>query len=214
MIPILSFVGNSESGKTTLLEGVIANLKLKGYRIAVVKHTHDFELEKEGKNSWRFNKAGADIVAVTSPEELAILKKTDHDYSPQEIARLIPGNLDIVLTEGFKLSNTPKIEVHRSEQGEDLVIPPNHLLAVVTDKPLNVKIPQFDHGDVNGISEFIEKWLLEQTKEDVDLVVNGSLVPLNMFVKNFLIRTLIGMVSSLKGTGEVRSLQVSLRRKP
>jgi molybdopterin-guanine dinucleotide biosynthesis protein MobB len=214
MVPILSFIGSSESGKTTLLESIVANLKLRDYKVVIIKHAHAFELDKEGKNSWRFSKAGADTVVVTSPEELAIMKKTDHDYSPQEITRLIRGDVDIVLTEGFKLGSTTKIEVHRKEQGKDLLVPPDQLLAVVTDERLNIETPQFDHGDIGGITKFIEKWLSEQKKEDIELVVNDILVPLNPFVKNFIMRTLVGMVSSLKGTSEIESLQISLRRKP
>jgi molybdopterin-guanine dinucleotide biosynthesis adapter protein len=214
MVPILSFIGNSDSGKTTLLEGVVASLKQRDYKIAVIKHTHDFELEKEGKNSWRLSKAGADTVVVTSPEELAIMKKTDHDFTPQEISRLISGDVDVILTEGFKHGSAMKIEVHRKEQGKELIVPPDQLLAVVTDEPLNIKTPQFNPDDIDGLTQFIEKWLSEQTKDEIEMVANGVLIPLNKFVKKFIIETLVGMVSSLKGTDEIKSLRISLRRKP
>jgi molybdopterin-guanine dinucleotide biosynthesis protein MobB len=214
MVPILSFVGNSDSGKTTLLESLLTSLKQQGYKVAVIKHTHEFELEKEGKNSWRMSKAGADTVVVTSPEELAIIKKNDHDLTPQEVSRLISGDVDIILTEGFKHGSAMKIEVHRKEQGSEMIVPPDQLLAAVTDEPLDVKAPQFDRNDINGLTQFIIKWLSKQTKDEIELAVNNVFVPLNTSVKKFLIGTLVGMVSSLKGTDKIKSLRVSLRRKP
>lgn len=214
MQPIISFVGKSESGKTTLLEGIIANLKQRGYKVAVIKHTQEFELEKEGKSSWRLGQAGADTVVVTSPEELAIMKKTDHDLAPLEIARLIGGDIDLILTEGFKKGSTMKIEVHRKEQGAGLLVPTNQLLAVVTDEPLDVAVPQFNRNEIKGLTDLIEKWLMEQPKEKIELFVNNAFVPLNLFVKDFVTKTLVGMVSSLKGISDVKSLRVSLRRRP
>ena len=98
MLPIISFVGKSESGKTTLLARIITILKQRGYKVAAIKHTQEFELEKEGKSSSELGKAGADTVIVTSPEELAIMKKTDHDLDPREVARLINEDIDLVVT--------------------------------------------------------------------------------------------------------------------
>jgi molybdopterin-guanine dinucleotide biosynthesis protein MobB len=214
MLPIISFVGRSESGKTTLLSGIIANLKARGYRIAVIKHTQEFELEKEGTSSWNLGQAGADSVVISSPEELAIMKKTDHDFTPQEITRLIDGDYDLILTEGFKKSSTMKIEVHRKEQGSGLLlVPENQLLAVVTNEPLDVSVPQFDRDDIKGLADFIANWLSEQPKEETELFVNDSFIPLNLFVKGFVTRTVSGMVSSLKGSGEIKNLRLTIRRK-
>jgi molybdopterin-guanine dinucleotide biosynthesis protein MobB len=213
MKPILSFIGKSESGKTTLLGDVIAHLKQRGLKIAVIKHAQKFELDKQGKDSWQLSRMGADTVVVSSPEELAVMKKTEHSLTLQEIARLIDSDVDLILTEGFKKSSAMKIEVHRKEQGAGLLVPPEQLLAVVTDEPLNVKVPQFNRDDTKGLANLIEKWLQKQPKQEVEIFVNNSFVPLNIFVKDIIIKTIVGMISSLKSIGNINSLRISLRRK-
>ena len=214
MLPIIAFVGRSNSGKTTVMSGVIANLKARGLNIAVIKHAHEFELEKKGTSSWSLGQAGADTVVVSSPEELAIMKKTDHDFTPQEIARMIDGDCDLVLTEGYKKSSTTKIEVHRKEQNPgSLLVPEKELLAVVTNEPLKVSVPQFDRDDIKGVADIIAKWLSEQPKEETEVIVNGYFVPLNRFVKDFVAKTVAGMLSVLKTEGEIKNVQITIRRK-
>ena len=214
MRPIISIVGKSESGKTTLLESLIIELKQRGYKVAVIKHAlEDIELDKQGKDTWRFSQVGSDVVAISTGNKLALIKKLEHDFSPQELSRFIAWDYDLVLTEGFKQSGTVKIEVHRKEQGEGLVSPTKQLLAVVTDEPLDIDVPQFSMGEVQGLTDLIEKKLLAQRKEDdIDLLVNEAHVPLNLFIKSLMAKTILGMVSSLKGIKDIKSLHISLRR--
>ena len=216
MRPIISIVGKSESGKTTLLESLIIELKQRGYKVAVIKHAlEDIELDKQGKDTWRFIQIGSDVVAISSSHKLVLMKKLERDFSPQELSRFIAWDYDLILTEGFKQSGTVKIEVHRKEQGEGLLAPTKHLLAVVTDEPLDVDVPQFSMGEVQELSDLIEKKLLAQRKEDdVNLLVNEAHIPLNPFIKSFIAKTLLGRVSSLKGIKAVKSFHISLRRKP
>ncbi len=214
MTPIIAFVGRSESGKTTLLSRIIADLKARGLRIAVIKHTQEFELERKNTSSWNLGQAGAETVVVSSPEELAIMKKTGHDLSPQEIAALMDGDYDLILTEGFKKGSTKKIEVHRKEQDPgQLLVPEEELLAVVTNEPLSVSVPQFDREDIKGLANLIAKWLAEQPEEETELHVNGALVPLNRFVKDFVTRTMLGMLASLDGFGKMKNMRLTIRRK-
>ena len=215
MRPIISVVGKSESGKTTLLESLITELKRRGYKVAVIKHSReDIELDKQGKDTWRFSQIGSDVVAISSPDKLALMKKLERDFSPQELSRFIAWDYDLILTEGFKQSGTVKIEVHRKEQGEGLLSPVKQLIAVVTDEPLDVDVPQFSMGEVQGLADLIESKLLAQRKgDDIDLLVNEAHIALNPFVKSLIAKTLLGMVSSLKGIKEVKSLHISLRRK-
>jgi len=214
MRPIISVVGKSESGKTTLLENLISELKQRGYKVAVIKHTvEDIELDKQGKDTWRFSQVGCDVVAISSGDKLAVMKKLERDFSPQALSRFIAWDYDLILTEGFKHSGTRKIEVHRKEQGEGLLSPPKQLLAVVTDEPLDIDVPQFSKDKVRELADLIEDKLLSQRSgEDVDLLVNEAHVPLKLFVKSFMAKTILGMVSSLKGVKEVKSLHISLRR--
>ena len=215
MRPIISVVGKSDSGKTTLLEKLITELKRRGYKVAIIKHTvEDIELDKQGKDTWRFSQSGSDVVAISSGRKLALMKKLERDFSPQELSRFIAWNYDLILTEGFKQSGTIKIEVHRKEQGEGLLSPVKQLLAVVTDEPLDIDVPQFSMREVQGLADLIENKILAKRKsEEVDLLVNEEHIPLNPFIKSLIAKTLLGMVSSLKGIKEVKSLHISLRRK-
>ena len=113
MIPIVSVVGKSNAGKTTLLEKLIPELKRRGYRVATVKHdAHSFEMDEPGKDTWRHRQAGADVVVISSKDKMAMIRRVDEELSLLEIADTITG-VDIILTEGFKRGPAPKIEVSR-----------------------------------------------------------------------------------------------------
>ena len=215
MRPIISIVGKSKSGKTTLLEGLITELKQRGYKVAVIKHAaEDFELDKVGKDSWRLSQAGSSLVAISSASKLAVIRQVEHDQSPQELSRFIGWDHDLILTEGFKQSKALKIEVHRKEQGSDLLSQTKQLLAIVTDEPLDIDVPQFSKDEIQQLADLIENKLPALRKEDdVDLFINDTRIPINPFVKNLLARTLVAMVSGLKGVKEVKNLHISLRRK-
>ncbi len=215
MRPIISIVGKSKSGKTTLLEGLIIELKQRGYRVAVIKHAgKDFELDKVGKDSWRLGQAGSSLLAISSARKVAIIKQVERDFTPQELSRFIGWDYDLILTEGFKQSSTLKVEVHRKEQGGELLSSPKQLLAIVTDELLDVDVPQFSRDKIQGLADLIENRLVAQGQEDdIDLFINDAHIPINQFVKNLLARTLVAMVSSLKGVKEVKSLHILLRRK-
>jgi molybdopterin-guanine dinucleotide biosynthesis protein B len=215
MRSIISIVGKSHSGKTTLLEKLIAELKRRGYRIAIIKHSHHKDdLDVAEKDTWRFTKAGSELSAINSLDHLAIYRHMDKFFDPQDIAGFIRWEYDILLTEGFKGSNYPKIEVHRAEQGKDLVSDPKLLLAVVTDEPLDVNVPQFTRDDISGIADVIEKKISsDNAKTDLELIVNGINTSVSPQLKDLLTRTLSAMIPDLHKNGEVKSLHISLRSK-
>lgn len=215
MRPIISIVGKSKSGKTTLLESLIVELKQRGYKVAVIKHAgENFELDKKDKDSWRLTQAGSEIVAISSADKVAVIKQTENDLSPRELSRFIGWDYDLILTEGFKQNNAPKIEVHRQEQGKELLCSTQELLAVVTDELLDINVPQFSRDAIQELADLIEKQIQAQLEgEDVELSVNDAHVPINPFVRDLLARILVATVSSLKGVKEIRNLRISLRRK-
>ena len=109
---IVSIVGKSDSGKTTLLEALIKVLKQRGRRIAVIKHAaDDFELDTPNKDSWRFSQAGSEVSAISSKGKLAVVRRLKNDPDPQELAQYAGADCDLVLTEGFKQHPYPKIEI-------------------------------------------------------------------------------------------------------
>src|SRR4030043_691477 len=200
MRSIISIVGKSSSGKTTLLEALIAELKKRGYKVAIVKHSHHKDdLDTAAKDTWRFTKAGSELSVINSLDHLAIYRRMDDYFDPQDISNFVLWDYDILLTEGFKGSNYPKIEVHRSEQGKELLTDPKLLIAVVTDKPLDIDVPQFSHDDVAGIADIIEKTAVSKNSEtDLELVINGATTPISPSLKDLLSRTLSAMIPGLQ----------------
>jgi len=215
MRTIISIVGKSGSGKTTLLEGLITELKARGHKVAIVKHSHHAsDIDTTDKDTWRFTKAGSELSALNSLDHLAIYRRMDEYFDPQEISDFVLWDYDLILTEGFKSSNFPKIEVHCREQGEGLITDPENLLAVITDEPLEIDIPQFSRNDISKIADLIETILLSQKDEtELDLIVNGTRVPTSQEFNNLLTRTLLAMVPGPQNDGDIKNLHISLRRK-
>ena len=155
---VVSFVAaSSNSGKTTLIEKIVSILKGRGLRVAVIKHASGgFDLDKPGKDSWRFQQVGADTVILVGPDRLALMKKIEHGPSLEELGQLA-GDVDIVLYEGFKESAKNKIEVFRHGfSGEyPLSLYDPSYLALVSDRPFKVTIPQFDINDAEGVVKFM-----------------------------------------------------------
>ena len=152
-IPIYSVVAFSGTGKTTLLEKLVAELKARGLRVAVVKHdAHEFDIDREGKDSWRFTRAGADVTAVISSGKAAVMENRPV-RAEALIDRII--DVDIILTEGFKTGAWPKIAVRRSATGNPLPVPADDCFAVVTDVPEETVAPCFGLDDVRGLADLI-----------------------------------------------------------
>ena len=115
MPPIISIVGKSDSGKTTLIEKLIRELEQRGYRIGVIKHaSHGFDIDREGKASWRHKAAGAETVVVASPGSVAMVK--DEPINSLDHLATYFNGIDLILTEGYKNESKPKIEVFRAEK--------------------------------------------------------------------------------------------------
>ena len=159
---ICSVLMQTAKGKTTLLEKVIAELKQRGYRIGVIKHdAHRFDIDHPGKDSHRLTAAGADTMLISSPAQLALVKQ--HAESPpiEELIATYFTDVDLILTEGFKKSGLPKIEVHRKERSRSLLCrgaeDDPSLLAVASDEPLELDVPVLDLNNPAQVADFVEK---------------------------------------------------------
>ncbi|OQW62874.1 MAG: molybdopterin-guanine dinucleotide biosynthesis protein MobB [Proteobacteria bacterium HN_bin10] len=153
---IISFVGRSNSGKTTLIERLIPELVRAGYRVATVKHAgHGFDLDTEGKDSWRHKRAGASAVLVLSKGSLAMFKDVPEETKLTELRdRYLDNSIDLIIAEGWKSEGYPKIVVIRDQAGE-VPVSPDGLLAVVSNKPIQYHVPLFDPDDIPKIADFI-----------------------------------------------------------
>ena len=165
--PVVSIVAKSGTGKTTLLEKLIGELKRRGYRVGAVKHdANKFDIDREGKDSWRLTQAGADTMLITSPAKVALVKQNRDGVEPSlaEAIAAYCGDVDIVLTEGFKKSSMPKIEVHRRERSERLLCRDEEhdpqLIAVASDSSLDIDVPVYDINDAIGLCDLIEQRFL------------------------------------------------------
>ncbi len=155
---VVSFVAaSSNSGKTTLIEKIVRILKGRGLRVAVIKHASaGFDLDKRGKDSWRFQEAGADAVILSGPGRIALMRKIEQEPTLDELA-ILAGDADIVITEGFRKNVKNRIEVfRRGVSGEHpLSLNDPSYLALVSDKPFDVPVPCFDLNDAEGVADLI-----------------------------------------------------------
>lgn len=155
-IPIYSVTAFSGSGKTTYLEALIPALKGLGLRVAVIKHDgHDFEIDRPGKDSWRFSNAGADVTAVVSQTKVAFLE--NRTLSPEEAADRIR-HVDLIITEGYKHGPWPKIGLLRSASGSGLPLPLECFCAIVADTPVDAPCPVFPLDQ----PELLARWLAQK----------------------------------------------------
>jgi len=214
MPPIVSIVGKSKSGKTTLMEELIRELKSRGYRVGTIKHTpQGMTFDEPDKDSWRHIQAGSEATVISSSDRVVLIKPVAQALTLDEVAHLVGEDCDIILAEGFKQDNAPKIEVHRREVGPPLSAV-KKLIAMATDEPLETKVRQFSLQDIKGLADLLEEGFIKPQRERTSLYINGVLIPLSSFPKKIITDVLLAMASSLKGIGEVRGLDISLRKKP
>lgn len=212
MPPIVSIVGKSESGKTTLMEKLLGEFKSRGYRVATVKHTAEkLSFDEPGKDSWRHIQAGSKAVLISSPDKMVLIKPTSAKISLDQIAHLIGEDYDIILIEGFSQGNAPKIEVHRKQAGPPLASV-RKVIAIATDEQLVTKTRQFSLEDTKGLADFLEMGFIKPQRERVSLYVNNTPIALSKFPKQVVSNILLALASSLKGVKKIKSLDFFLRK--
>ena len=155
---IIGFAGFSGSGKTTLLEQLIPLIRSRGVCVAVIKHAHHkFDIDKPGKDSFRHREAGAREVMVVSGFRWALMHELVDEAEPslEDLCkRLSP--CDLILVEGYKFSNIPKIEVHRSETGHPQLHQADaNFIALASDVRSDIKLPQLDINNPQQVANFI-----------------------------------------------------------
>ena len=169
-IPIVSFVGRSNSGKTTFIERVIPELVRAGYKVATVKHAgHGFDLDTAGKDSWRHKQAGASSVVILSKGSMAVFADVSDQLKVEDVRdRFLDGTYDLIIAEGWKHEGYPKIVIVRDQLGE-VPISPEGLLAVVSDKPVDLTVPLFGLDDVPAVAVLIMKHFPRRARSEHEL---------------------------------------------
>jgi molybdopterin-guanine dinucleotide biosynthesis protein B len=216
VIPVVCFVGKHNAGKTTLLESLIPCLQERGRRIAAIKHAaHGFSLDQEGSDSWRLAQAGAETVLLSGPESTVTFCRVADAASLTHLVGLLPPlGIDLVLAEGFKQAHYPKIEVHRTDLGSDLLMPEDELEAVVSDGRQSFGIPNFNASDAHGLAAFLnERFPPPHVGQNtIRLTVDGEDIPVNAFASSVLTGGILGMLSALKGVNKPCDVRIELRR--
>lgn len=154
---VLSIIGESDSGKTTLILRLLPELKNRGYRVAVAKHCpRGFDLDIEGKDSWRFARAGGEGIYLSSAKREAILRPRDGLFSIQEKLQSHFSDFDIVLMEGYNEEpGIKKMQILRRDIGKN-PLTSNEIIAYISDMPLSTSKPTYKPDDILGIVTFIE----------------------------------------------------------
>ena len=199
MTPILSVVGRSNSGKTTLLEKLIRELTARGRLVGTIKHhVHGaLTVDVPGKDSWRHRQAGARAVALASSDMFFVVRDSPAGLTLEAIAHLALFGMDLVLTEGFKSGPMPKIEINRQAQASPLLCGSmDHLVAVVADWNTGAPVPHFGLDDVSPLADFIEREYLQgPPPPELEVLIGGrriGLDPETATVLSRVVRSLLG----------------------
>lgn len=169
MPTIISIVGRAKSGKTTFIEKLISHLKIKGYKIGTIKNTsHNVMIDKPGSDTWRHMQSGSQITVLNASNAIVMIKYKDPDHDSDDVEGLIKlfdSNVDLIIVEGFKTSNLPKILIHRKTAGTPLE-GLNNVIAIGTDEKLEIyqDVEQFDINDTDKAIEIINKYFIKSKK--------------------------------------------------
>jgi len=211
---VLAVVGFSESGKTRLVVRLIGALRERGLKVAAVKRcSHGFALDTEGKDTSDFTRAGAENVAMVSPEGWAAFGRAGDIDAARLARRLFPG-ADIVLIEGGKdVPGLPKIEVRRAGVADVPAIAPQELVAIVADGPVpGAAVTVLGPDETGRLADLILAQK-EGNMTKIRLEIDGREVILNAFVQTFIEKTVLGMVTALTGVDpDPREIRLEIDR--
>lgn len=155
--PVIAFTGRSGSGKTTVIEKLIARFAARGMRVGVVKHMrHDFDIDHPGKDTHRYRGSGAAVSSITNGQSLAIIADGTGGLSPLDAAPSLFAACDLIIIEGQKEGSYPKIEVIGPSSESPLYLSGvENIIALASDGHHPVEMPVFKRDDIDAIAEFV-----------------------------------------------------------
>jgi molybdopterin-guanine dinucleotide biosynthesis adapter protein len=214
MSSIVTFVGWHDSGKTTLVTQVVAELKGLGYSVAVIKSSNDSGIvfDNPGTDTFKHRQAGADSVMLVAPDQ-TVLRTGSSRLSLRMLARRYFPDVDIVIGEGFKTAKkVPKIEVLRNRD-QKMADEIQGIIAIVSDLDEVEGSTLFGFHQAKEIALFIEKRFLRRRPkiETASLMVNGRKIPIKGFVQEALAGTVKGFVDTLKLHEEITEIKLQIR---
>ena len=163
-IPVIAVVGLSDSGKTRVATALIRSLAARGYSVAAIKHaSHGHQPSPPGKDSERLYSAGAQQVVVSSPGLVTTIVRRDRDATLEEIVATLIPRPDLVIAEGFKGSNAPKILVRGKERSRDSI---QNVIALVGEMEMGETVPSYDFQELESLANQIQDQLLNHVQKD------------------------------------------------
>lgn len=214
MIPIVSFIGWQNSGKTTIVREVIARLRTKGLRVAAIKSTHhqDIAFDRPGTDTSAYREAGGQTVALLAPDQMVIIRDNP-ELKLVDIANRFFTDCDIVIGEGFKNErHIAKIEVAQ-DAGNLLRDKVSGVIGIITDQPVageNI----FRPDQIDEVADFIvNRFLADERETQTVLYVNNKKIPLKGFVREALAGTVCGFIQTLKQTDTMQDIDLRIRLK-
>ncbi|PSV31215.1 bifunctional molybdopterin-guanine dinucleotide biosynthesis adaptor protein MobB/molybdopterin molybdotransferase MoeA [Photobacterium sp. GB-72] len=183
-LPLLGFAAFSGTGKTTLLEAMLPKLVERGLRVAVVKHAHhNFDIDQEGKDSYRLRKAGASQMLISSRYRRALVTETPEEEAqlPYLLSQLDQTQLDLILVEGFKKLDFPKIELHRKEVGKPWLHPEDsNIIAIAANIPAESTLPQMDINNLDQLTDFVIDYVNSSATTEAQTLSCSDINPAGM----------------------------------
>jgi molybdopterin-guanine dinucleotide biosynthesis protein B len=200
---IVGVVGNSNSGKTTLITRVADELASRGYRVGTAKNCpHGFDLGSREKDSWNLLGAGSRATLLTSPQEAVFLRRPPSPPSLDVMGTLKKEffGFDVVLAEGYKtVDGMQRIVLITSREQWETLGASSGVVAVVSDEKVDTSVPVFGRDEIGSITSFLEDTLRERrAKPSVQVYVNGTRLRLKLFVKDMIRGVLVGLIGGLK----------------
>jgi molybdopterin-guanine dinucleotide biosynthesis protein B len=158
---MFGFAGWSGSGKTTLIEQLIPRFVARGLKVSLIKHAHHtFDVDHAGKDSWRHRQAGCTEVMIGSGVRWALMHELRGAPEPsldELVSRMSP--CDLLLIEGFKRYDMPKLEVYRAANGKPLLHPEDgRIVAIAADAPVDTRLPQLDLNNPDAVAAFVMQY--------------------------------------------------------
>lgn len=212
MPPVISFIARPNHGKTTLLEKLLAEFARRGLRVGVIKHhVHDFEFDKEGKDTWRHKQAGAHTVILSSPSGIGMTRDVDYDAPIPELVARYFHDMDLVCTEGYKWEAYPKVEVFRRAIGGEPLAGRNETWAAfVSDADLDTDLPCFGLEDVGKLADFLIASYLKKRRLTSSLQCAGKEVALNASEAKYLENVVLTTLASLCPNEDVSKISLTI----
>jgi len=216
---IIGIAGKPDAGKTTLILKLIPELIKRGYRVGTVKNCpHGFDVDKKGKDSWKFSEKGSRGVLLTSQDKVAFIgsRQEKSDGNILDIINSFFMSFDVVLVEGFKEEeNLRKIEILRKDVDIKQNLSLKKVIALVSDVPVETDKPVFKPDEIHKIVNFLEKVMQEEKqKTSVEVIINGERIFLNDFMQRMVKSLILGMVVPLRrkdAEDKIREISIKIK---